>query len=152
MAVSYRVRPARVGDARALCEIERRCFSDPWSPQGFREMLAAEHGFGLVADVGARSVGYLIGREIMGEGEILNLAVAPECRRLGIAAGLLQSGLSWLRSRGATEVFLEVRQSNRAAIALYLSRGFRPVAQRPSYYRNPVEDALVLRLDLKVPA
>ncbi|HXE57185.1 MAG TPA: ribosomal protein S18-alanine N-acetyltransferase [Gemmatimonadales bacterium] len=145
MGEPYLIRPARESDARALCEIERRCFSDPWSPGGFREILRDRHAFGLVAEQGARPLGYVIGRAVSGEGEILNLAVAPEARRRGIASALLDAGLAWLERRGAAEVFLEVRESNAAALALYRRHGFAPVGQRSAYYRNPVEDALVLR-------
>jgi ribosomal-protein-alanine N-acetyltransferase len=99
-----------------------------------------------VAEIDKVIVGYLIAREAGGSGEILNLAVDPPQRRGGIARALLQSGLAALRRRGADEVFLEVRESNLAAQALYLSAGFRPVGQRAGYYRNPLEDALVLRL------
>ncbi len=90
--------------------------------------------------------GYLIAREAGGSGEILNLAVDPPRRRGGVGGMLLDAGLAVLRRRGAEEIFLEVRESNIAAQALYLGAGFRPVGQRADYYRNPMEDALVLRL------
>ena len=144
----FRIRPAALADAAALVAIERRCFSDPWSEVAFQEALSSPWTFGLVAD-GARGLaGYLIGREAAGSGEILNLAVAPEFRRRGIGDALLEEGLRAFRGLRATEVFLEVRESNHSAQALYLARGFRPVGQRASYYRNPREDALVLRLAL----
>ena len=88
-------------------------------------------------------------REAAGSGEILNLAVAPEFRRRGIGGTLLEEGLVAFHDRGAQEVFLEVRESNHSAQALYLARGFRPVGQRAAYYRNPRENALVLRLGLR---
>ena len=148
MDAPFRMRPAAVADAAALVAIERRCFGDPWSEAAFREALSSEWSFGLVAE-GARGLaGYLIGREAAGSGEILNLAVAPEFRRKGIGGALLEEGLAAFRRRGAIEVFLEVRESNRTALALYLARGFRAVGQRAAYYRNPREDALVLRLAL----
>lgn len=93
-------------------------------------------------------VGYLVGRDVAGSGEILNLAVAPEHRRAGVARALLHEGLDLLRLRGAEEAFLEVRASNEGALALYGGAGFRPVGMRADYYRNPSEDALVLRLGL----
>jgi ribosomal-protein-alanine N-acetyltransferase len=79
----------------------------------------------------------------------LNLAVSPEFRRQGIGRALLRAGLAYFRKRRVEEVFLEVRESNLSAQALYLSYGFRPVGQRSAYYRNPKEDALVLWLALK---
>jgi [ribosomal protein S18]-alanine N-acetyltransferase len=149
MDAPFRIRSAAPADAPALVAIERRCFSDPWSEPSFREALGSEWTFGIVAETTRGLAGYLIGREAAGSGEILNLAVAPEFRRRGIGGALLESGLSAFRRRRATEVFLEVRESNHSAQSLYLARGFRPVGQRASYYRNPREDALVLRLPLR---
>ncbi len=95
-------------------------------------------------------LGYLIGREAASTGEVLNLAVDPPHRRRGLARSLLEHGLVALQRRGADEVFLEVRESNHSAQALYRARGFERVGTRKSYYRNPVEDALVLRLTLRL--
>lgn len=100
----------------------------------------AEHADGVI--------GYLIAREAAGTGEILNLAVDPPWRRQGIAQALLQAGLAALRRRGTDEVYLEVRVSNDAAQALYRQADFTAVGRRRGYYRNPVEDALVLRRSL----
>jgi [ribosomal protein S18]-alanine N-acetyltransferase len=148
MDAPYRIRSAVPADAVGLVAIERRAFSDPWSEASFREALTSPWTFGLVAE-GARGVtGYLIGREVAGTGEVLNLAVAPELRRRGIGGALLEAGLVALKRRRVEEVFLEVRESNRSALALYQAYGFRPVGQRAAYYRNPKEDALVLRLEL----
>jgi ribosomal-protein-alanine N-acetyltransferase len=152
MDAPYRIRPAVPADAKALLAIERRTFTDPWTEASFHEALASAWTFGLVAESGRGMVGYLIGREVAGTGEVLNLAVAPEFRRRGIAGALLEAGLTAFRRRKVDEVFLEVRESNRSAQALYLSRGFRAVGQRAAYYRNPKEDALVLRLALAQPA
>jgi ribosomal-protein-alanine N-acetyltransferase len=148
MDAPYRIRSAVPADAAGLVAIERRAFSDPWSEASFREALSSPWTFGLVAEGSRGIAGYLIGREVAGTGEVLNLAVAPEVRRRGIGGQLLDAGLAALRRRRVEEVFLEVRESNRSAQALYLSYGFRPVGQRAAYYRNPKEDALVLRLEL----
>jgi ribosomal-protein-alanine N-acetyltransferase len=149
MDAPFRTRPAVLADSAALVAIERRCFGDPWSEASFREALESDRAFALVAETSRGLAGYLIGRAAAGSGEILNLAVAPEFRRRGIGGALLEEGLGAFRGRGALEVFLEVRESNLSAQALYVSRGFRPVGQRASYYRNPREDALVLRLALR---
>jgi [ribosomal protein S18]-alanine N-acetyltransferase len=152
MDAPYRIRSAVLADAAGFVEIERRCFSDPWSEASFREALISPWTFGLAAQ-GSRGVaGYLIAREAAGTGEILNLAVAPEFRRRGVGGALLHSGLAAFRRRNVTEVFLEVRESNHSARKLYAGHGFRPVGQRAAYYRNPREDALVLRLALERPA
>jgi ribosomal-protein-alanine N-acetyltransferase len=149
MDARYRIRPAVPADAKALVALERRAFTDPWTEASFLEALASAWTFGLVAEASRGTAGYLIGREVAGTGEVLNLAVAPEFRRRGIAGALLEAGLASFRRRRVDEVFLEVRESNLSAQALYLSRGFRPVGQRAAYYRNPKEDALVLRLELQ---
>jgi [ribosomal protein S18]-alanine N-acetyltransferase len=146
MAVAYRIRAAQLADVPELAELEPRCFSDPWSPAGFREMLSAPFIMGLIAELKSKRIaGYLLARIFEDEGEILNVAVAPENRRQGMAAGLLEAALAELRERGVEHVFLEVRASNEAAIGLYLAKGFRPIGRRKEYYRRPVEDAMVLR-------
>jgi ribosomal-protein-alanine N-acetyltransferase len=149
MDARYRVRAAVPSDVGALVAIERRAFSDPWSEASFREALTSSWSFGLVAEGPRGIAGYLIGREVAGTGEVLNLAVAPDSRRRGIGGALLGAGLAAFRRRRVDEVFLEVRESNIEAQALYLGHGFRPVGQRAAYYRNPPEDALVLRLEME---
>ena len=149
MDAPYRIRSAVPADAASLVQIERRCFSDPWNEASFREALESPWTFGLVAQNTRGIAGYLIGREVAGTGEVLNLAVSPDTRRRGLARALLRAGLVSLRKRHVEEVYLEVRESNYSAQALYLSLGFRPVGQRAGYYRNPKEDALVLWLPLE---
>ena len=152
MAVGYQIRPAQLADIPELAELEPRCFSDPWSAAGFREMLSAPYIMGLIAEGKSRKIaGYLVARVIEDEGEILNLAVEPEKRRKGIGGLLLESGLDTLKTLGVQAVFLEVRVSNQAAIDLYLSKGFRPIGHRHGYYRRPVEDAMVLRWESSRP-
>jgi [ribosomal protein S18]-alanine N-acetyltransferase len=152
MDAPYRIRPAVLADAAALVAIERRSFGDPWSEASFREALASAWTFVLVAQAARGVVGYLVGREAAGTGEVLNLAVSPDFRRRGVGDALLGAGLAAFRRSGMEEVFLEVRESNTSARALYARHGFRPVGQRSAYYRNPREDALVLRLELSQPA
>jgi [ribosomal protein S18]-alanine N-acetyltransferase len=146
MVARYRIRLAAPADARALLAIERQAFRDPWSDASFRDALTSAWTFGLIAENGQGIIGYLIARDVARMGEILNLAVAPGHRRRGIGGALLEAGIEALRRREVDEIFLEVRESNRSAQALYLGHGFRAVGQRSAYYRNPKEDALVLRL------
>jgi ribosomal-protein-alanine N-acetyltransferase len=82
---------------------------------------------------------------VLEEAEVLNIAVDPARRGASLGGRLLDAGISEARSRGAHEIFLEVRESNVAALDLYRSRGFEAIARRKKYYRTPVEDALVLR-------
>jgi ribosomal-protein-alanine acetyltransferase len=152
MDAPYRIRPAVLADVPALVAIERRCFGDPWSEASFRDALTSAWNFVLAAQAARGVVGYLVGREAGGIGEVLNLAVSPEFRRRGVGEALLSAGLASFRRGRMEEVFLEVRESNTSARALYARHGFRPVGQRSAYYRNPKEDALVLRLELSRPA
>lgn len=141
-----RVRQAWPADAAAVALLERRCFSDPWSVESFRDALAGGGGaFGLVAEGAGEIVGYLVGRQMVAVGEVLNLAVEPAWRGQGVAGELLAAGLAELTRRGAEEIFLEVRESNEAALRLYRAAGFAEVGRRADYYRSPREAALVLR-------
>jgi [ribosomal protein S18]-alanine N-acetyltransferase len=91
--------------------------------------------------------GYVVALDAADEGEILNLAVAPGGRRRGLGRALVQDILQELAERGVRQVYLEVRESNAPARALYAAHGFREVGRRKQYYRRPVEDAIVLRRD-----
>jgi ribosomal-protein-alanine N-acetyltransferase len=148
MADRYRIRRAQAADASRLVPLERRCFSDPWSALAFEELLRFPLTVALVAERDGELGGYLISRAVAEEAEILNLAVAPEERRHGLGSRLLEAGLSALAEAGARQVWLEVRESNAAAQALYRRRGFTAAGRRARYYKNPVEDALVLRMAL----
>ena len=148
MAVRCQIRPATTADIARLAELERICFSDPWSPAGLREKISATLAIGLVALSGKTIIGYAIARYAADSGEILNLAVAPDPRREGVAAHLIDALLEGLRSRKVREVYLEVRESNGPARALYKDKGFTVAGMRRAYYRYPTEDALVLRLQL----
>lgn len=148
MADRWQIRRARPADAGRLMPLERRCFSDPWSAVAFEELLRFPLTVALVAECDGEVGGYLIGRAVAEEAEILNLAVTPEERRHGLGSRLLEAGLSALAEAGAQRVWLEVRESNAAAQALYQRRGFTAAGRRARYYKNPVEDALVLRMAL----
>ena len=148
MAEPYQIRPAAAADVSALAAVERECFSDPWTSAGLRESIQYETSRAFVAEFGGTTVGYVMARISGEEAEILNLAVLPSCRRRGIARCLLEEALAAVTTAGVREAYLEVRQSNVVALSLYQGFGFRPVGLRPGYYRNPLEDALVLRAPL----
>lgn len=127
--------------------MEVASFTDPWSLQDFRETLAAGKGalFLAAVDEADQVMGYLVARQMADEGEILNVGVAPASRRRGVARALVAHSLARLRELGARQVYLEVRESNHAARALYRGFAFAEVARRARYYRAPVEDAVLLR-------
>lgn len=121
-------------------------FTDPWSVRDFEDCVTSDAAF-LVAESARGVVGYVIALDAADEGEILNLAVAPDGRRHGVGRALVREILETLADRGVHKVFLEVRESNTAARALYAGYGFKEVGRRPQYYRRPVEDAIVLRVN-----
>lgn len=149
-----RIRPARAADLDAVLRIEREHFHRPWS----REYLAAELGNRLarftVACPGRDEevAGFLLCWRLAGEIELHRIAVASSWLRRGLALSLLDDLLQYGRSRGCGRIVLEVRETNRPAIALYERRGFRRVGRRRDYYSDPSEDALVFALDLGGPA
>jgi ribosomal-protein-alanine N-acetyltransferase len=146
-ATAVRLRPARRRDLEAIGGIEVQAFGDPWSQGSFGALLDNPLVWFVVAEEegSARLAGYIVAWFVADEAEVANLAVAPALRRRGIGAVLLDDALAEAERRGARAVYLEVRQSNAAARALYRSRGFDEIGRRPRYYRAPVEDALVLR-------
>lgn len=114
-----------------------------WAEETLRGFLSPEYEPWIVVVEGGVA-GLLIGRRAADEFEILDLAVSPEYRRRGIAMALLDAALREANQAGARKVFLEVRASNTAAIEFYRARGFTESGRRKAYYRNPVEDALLL--------
>ena len=144
------IRTARPDDVDDVAAIERRAFSDPWSANSFRALFGNPLVHFVVAEDRrtSRLVGYLVMWFVVDESEIANLAVSDDARRAGVGARLLDHALAAARERRSAVVFLEVRESNAAARALYASRGFEIAGRRAKYYRKPVEDALVLRRGL----
>jgi [ribosomal protein S18]-alanine N-acetyltransferase len=138
------VRPLAVPDVAAAAALEHRTFSDPWSAQSFREMLAATHAVCLAAEEGGALVGYAVGTVAADEGEVLNIAVDEAARGRGLGRQLLRALVERLEQAGARSLFLEVRASNETAIGLYESQGFRILGRRKGYYKDPKEDAVTM--------
>ncbi|MEO5588691.1 MAG: ribosomal protein S18-alanine N-acetyltransferase [Gemmatimonadaceae bacterium] len=146
-AAAITTRRAREADLEEVDFIEQASFADPWGRCEFSTALESPHTLFLVADDGSGAVcGYVIALAVADESEILNLAVTPECRGVGLGRALLDAAIDAARAKGAAQVWLEVRDSNAAARRLYESRGFSEISKRRRYYRHPVEDALVLKL------
>ena len=146
--INVRIVPTTADHLDEVAELERICFSVPWS----RNMLAEEldnllSAFLVALDDSGKVVGYAGVQVILDEGYITNVAVRPECRRQGIAAKLLQVFLDFARANQLAFLTLEVRASNYDAIALYGSRGFRSVGRRKNYYEHPKEDAIIMTLE-----
>src|SRR5690606_29917439 len=135
-------------DLADLCEIEQACFSRPWHAQSLRDLLESDHAVVLVARAGPQVVGYLGAWVVAGECEIMNVGVLPAWRRQGVASALFARLFAEASARQAESVFLEVRASNLAALALYQKLGFAAVGRRKNYYETPVEDAVILKAAL----
>jgi ribosomal-protein-alanine N-acetyltransferase len=150
--VTALLRPATEDDLNQVVRIERLCFADPWTEESFRRLLAGLPAIFLVAVFPPQQTiaGYLVAFSVGEDAEVLNVAVEPDFRGKGLAGQMLDAVLIELGGRGVRTAFLEVRESNRAALALYASRGFAEIGRRQRYYRRPVEDALVLRKVLEV--
>jgi [ribosomal protein S18]-alanine N-acetyltransferase len=149
LQASISIRPAESRDVDAVAAIERESFTLPWSRRSFVDLVRSHQGVFLVAtDPGGAVVGYAVLLVAGSESELTNVAVATVARGRGIGRLLLDAIVLRAQQRRASSMFLEVRESNLAAQALYASKGFRAVARRRRYYSQPVEDALVLRLDL----
>ena len=133
------------GDIEQIAELEKLCFADPWSVSAFSYELNNPLSLWLVAVDGDTVAGYVGSQTVMGESDMMNVAVAPEYRRQGIAEQLIIDLIRQLNNRNSKSLALEVRQSNPPAISLYEKLGFVQVGCRPRYYRNPKEDALIMR-------
>ena len=136
-------------DLDQVLEIERACFSDPWSRDAFTATLLLPYAYYFVAEITrengeTRIVGECGVRDIIGEGEITNVAVHRDFRGKGIARRMMETLLTESAAKGITAFTLEVRAGNDAAVSLYRKLGFRTEGVRTGFYEKPVEDALIM--------
>ncbi len=164
-----RVRPAEPGDLPRLVEIaSHSATAAQWNQAEYLKLFAPtqppnrptdqpqdpaqdqarlQHRAALVVEQAGSVAGFIVGRQVTDEWEIENIAVTGAARRHGLGSRLVGELLDHVRSRGGKSVFLEVRESNRAARALYEKWAFIEVGRRKAYYQNPAEDALVLKFN-----
>jgi [ribosomal protein S18]-alanine N-acetyltransferase len=149
------LRRAAAFDVGPLAALESACFTHPWTASQIAdEVEGVERGLVLVLE-GRRAPGdplagiraYASFRLVLDEVHVMNVAVAPAHRRRGLARFLLRFALGRAVREGAARALLEVRAGNREALALYAAVGFVPCGRRRDYYRDPVEDAVVLSLE-----
>lgn len=133
-----------------IAELEKICFSDPWSVNSITSELNNKLSLWVVAMDGEQLAGYVGSQTVLGWSDMMNLAVAPEYRRKGIGEELVNQLISRLKANDVSCLTLEVRASNDPAIKLYRKLGFSEVGRRPNYYHNPKEDALILRKEFEV--
>ena len=134
-----------------VAELERICFgTEAWSEKSVASELNNPLSFWLVAVDGDRVAGYVGSQTVLDESDMMNVAVHPDYRKQGIATALIVGLVEELRNRGSRCLTLEVRASNENAISVYQKLQFQEVGRRKNYYRNPKEDALILRKEWAV--
>ena len=133
-----------------IAEIETLCFSDPWSENSVASELKNQLALWLVAEENEQVAGYIGSQTCGDETDMMNVAVHPNFRRKGIAEALVNTLVEELKAIDSHCLMLEVRASNVPAISLYEKLGFREVGRRKNYYRNPREDALILRKEWEI--
>src|SRR3970040_669824 len=146
------LRPMREDDLDQVMAIELRAYPFPWSLGIFRDFLRADHP-SWVLHLDEQIIGYFLISLGAGEAHILNVCVDPDFQARGYGRKLLRAAQHVARGRGAQRLFLEVRPSNRGAIALYFDEGLNEIGRRPRYYpgRDGREDALVMAMELLPP-
>ena len=133
-----------------IAALEKRSFSDPWSENSIAGELSSRLSYWLVAVENGEVVGYIGSQSVLGQSDMMNVAVHPDHRRKGIAEALILALSADLKERQNQCLTLEVRASNAPAITLYEKLGFDTVGRRPNYYRHPKEDALIMRKEWQI--
>lgn len=133
-----------------IAQLEKICFSDPWSENSVASELENKLSYWLVAVEAGQVAGYIGSQTVCGETDMMNVAVHPDHRRKGIAEALILALIDQLKAMESHCLTLEVRASNTPAISLYEKLGFTEIGRRKNYYRNPKEDALILRKEWEI--
>ncbi len=139
-----RIRGIEEADCKAVAALEKDIFSQPWSEQGFLDAIKMDNTIFLLAEEEGDCLGYIGMYLSLEEGEITNVAVAPEKRGLGIGDALLKESIARAKEKGIAQIVLEVRVSNEAAIHLYEKNGFKSCGIRKGFYEFPKEDAHIM--------
>lgn len=138
------IRQMKSEDVFQAAKIEKKSFSMPWSPEGFKGALAYEDNIILVAEEEGRIAGYACVYVSFDEGELTNIAVESEYRGRGIGLMLMQELKHRAGEKSVSKIVLEVRVSNATAISLYEKCGFKNLGIRKNFYEQPVEDAYIM--------
>ena len=144
------IRKMTAREVPQVAELEKLCFAMPWSEKSVAGELDNPLALWLVAMDGESLAGYVGSQTVMDETDMMNLAVTPQFRRQGVGEALLNALVASLKELGSRCLTLEVRDSNGPARALYAKLGFAEVGRRRGYYRDPREDALILRKEWEI--
>src|SRR5574344_204842 len=134
-----------VSDCKRIAELEKECFSLPWSADSVVESLNQDCTLFLKAEYEGQIVGYIGLYRFFDEGDITNIAVTSLYRRNNIAKKLIESIIEKCKNLGVHEITLEVRESNIKAISLYEKTGFVDIGIRKDFYEKPIENAKIMR-------
>ncbi len=138
------IREATENDIDGIFNIENESFTVPWSREMIEETFENSYTKVFAAEDGEELVGYASVGLMVPDAELLSIAVKTDRRRQGIGEMLFDSILAFLDKQDVSDLFLEVRESNEAAIELYLKKGFEEIGRRKAYYQKPVEDAVLM--------
>ena len=142
------IREMTLQDVTAVAEIERECFSLPWSEQSLMDSVVREDTVFLVCEDDDSIVGYIGMYISFDEGDITNVAVSPVHRKKGYGEALVVKAKAVAKAKQLEMILLEVRVSNEPAISLYKKMGFEELGLRKNFYEHPVEDAIIMKCPL----
>lgn len=144
MTDGFYIEKATVADAAAIADIERECFSEPWSEKAVADEITANNvSFVVCKNACGCVAGYVSGRNNCGEFYVSNIAVTARARRCGVGESLIKQMTGEAEKLGCEFITLEVREHNTAARRLYEKCGFAVVGQRKEFYRAPTENAVL---------
>lgn len=139
------IREMTLQDIPAVAEIEKACFSLPWSEQSLIDSVTREDTMFLVCEEEQNIVGYIGMYLSFDEGDITNVAVAPAYRKRGYGEAIVSKAIELAKEKQLEMILLEVRVSNAPAISLYKKMGFEEIGIRKNFYEHPVEDAMIMK-------
>lgn len=141
--------PMKQEHISTVAELERECFSEPWSEEGLRAELSKSEARFFVCECDGRIAGYMGMHIILDECYVTNVAVFPDFRRRGVGGALVSHCIKKAADEECAFISLEVRVSNASAVALYEKKGFLSVGERKNFYSRPTENALIMTKELR---
>ncbi len=146
------IRRMTLEDIPEVVEIEKQCFSLPWSAKSFEDSISREDTIFLVCEESEKDdvvvTGYMGLYISFDEANVTNVAVSPSFRKKGCGEALVAAAKVEAKEAGAESIFLEVRVSNEPAISLYKKQGFEELGIRKKFYEHPVEDAIIMKVGI----
>ncbi len=133
----------------AVAQLEKMCFASPWSENSLELLTREGIGMGMVCQADGKVCAYGGMLCVLDEGQITNIATHPDYRRLGYGRAIVEAFKKHAKYNGFNTISLEVRESNKAAIGLYSSLGFKVTGKRRDFYTKPTEDALIMICEIK---